>query len=275
MKKLLTLFIGFSFILPFAIVANETKIIITAAERRMAERITAEQLKDYLYFVASDEMGGRNTPSRGLDITAKFLALNLKRWGFKPAGDNGTFFQKMMLSKRIVSPEDVKLSLNGKSFNYSKDYLLINGNGVGSGSLVFVKSGWMVKSKGINDFEGVDVKNKFILIKGDRFTGIGVAPPKGVKLEDLKGKRGTDWADPLTYAKKYGAKGVMILPTRQINKAWKRIEEFLDKERMWGGRRVRRNSQKAVSKRIRFRYFLLHEMWRKKSLQERLPIQSL
>lgn len=233
MKKLLTLFIGFSFIFPFAILANETKIIITAAERKMAKRITVEQLKDYLYFVASDEMGGRNTPSRGLDITAKFLALNLKRWGFKPAGDNGTFFQKMMLSKSAVSPKDIKLSLNGKNLNYSKDYLLINGNGIGSGSLVFVKSGWMVKSKGINDFEGVDVKNKIILIKGDRFTGRGVALPKGVKLEDLKGKKGIGWADPLTYAKKYGAKGVMILPTRQINNAWKRLGGFLGNERIW------------------------------------------
>lgn len=45
------------------------------AARKAAEQITAEQLKDYLYFVASDEMEGRDTPSRGLDLTAKFIAI--------------------------------------------------------------------------------------------------------------------------------------------------------------------------------------------------------
>lgn len=44
---------------------------------RAAEHITAEQLKDYVDFIASDELEGRDTPSRGLDIAAKFIALRL------------------------------------------------------------------------------------------------------------------------------------------------------------------------------------------------------
>src|ERR671910_46953 len=75
---------------------------ITPAERKIAEGITADQLKNYLYFVASDAMEGRDTPSRGLDITAEFLKMNLSRWGFKPAGDNGTFFQKMELTVESI-----------------------------------------------------------------------------------------------------------------------------------------------------------------------------
>ncbi|HZI88681.1 MAG TPA: hypothetical protein VFD48_17745, partial [Pyrinomonadaceae bacterium] len=54
-----------------------------------AEQITTSQLRDYLTFIASDEMEGRDTPSRGLDLTAKFLAMNLGHWGLKPAGDDG------------------------------------------------------------------------------------------------------------------------------------------------------------------------------------------
>jgi len=41
------------------------------------------QMRAYLSFIASDEMEGRDTPSRGLDTTAKFIAMNLTRWGFK------------------------------------------------------------------------------------------------------------------------------------------------------------------------------------------------
>jgi len=59
------------------------------AFRASVETITAAQLKDYLSFVASDEMEGRLTPSRGLDITARFMATLLARWGVKPAGDSG------------------------------------------------------------------------------------------------------------------------------------------------------------------------------------------
>ena len=45
--------------------AQIAKIKITSAEKRIAEGVTAKQLSDYLYFVASDEMEGRDTPSRG------------------------------------------------------------------------------------------------------------------------------------------------------------------------------------------------------------------
>src|SRR5713226_7432702 len=63
----------------------------TTVNARGVDTISAAQLKNYLSFIASDEMEGRDTPSRGLDTTAKFIAMNLSRWGFKPAGDNGTF----------------------------------------------------------------------------------------------------------------------------------------------------------------------------------------
>lgn len=79
--------------------AAQTSVKITTAEKKIVEGVTAKQLSDYLYFVASDEMEGRDTPSRGLDTTAKFIALNLSRWGFKPAGDDGTFFQKIALKR--------------------------------------------------------------------------------------------------------------------------------------------------------------------------------
>jgi hypothetical protein len=97
MKKTLPAFLLVVTILVQTFAAQSVRI--SSAERRIAETITATQLSDYLYFVASDEMEGRDTPSRGLDLTAKFIAMNLSRWGFKPAGDNGTFFQKFALKR--------------------------------------------------------------------------------------------------------------------------------------------------------------------------------
>src|SRR5437762_7793569 len=62
------------------------------AEVKAADKITAAALSERLHYVASDEMQGRDTPSPGLDATAKYIADNLKRWHIKPAGDDGTYF---------------------------------------------------------------------------------------------------------------------------------------------------------------------------------------
>src|SRR5437868_15318280 len=99
-------FLAFLIILAFvgqSLAQTAPAIKATPLERRVADGVTAKQLSNYLYFVASDEMEGRDTPSRGLDTIAKFIALNLTNWGFKPAGDDGTFFQKIDL--RGTSPD--------------------------------------------------------------------------------------------------------------------------------------------------------------------------
>ena len=67
--------------------------------RRAAGRISNVQLRRDLYFVASDEMGGRDTPSPGLDATARFLSARLQRVGLRPAGVDGTFFERIAVCR--------------------------------------------------------------------------------------------------------------------------------------------------------------------------------
>ena len=94
-----------------------TTFTVSAAKqapvRKSAEAITAAELKDYLSFVASDEMEGRATPSRGLDTTAKFLATILSRNGVKPAGDDGTYFQRIALKKEKVVADGTQVEVAG------------------------------------------------------------------------------------------------------------------------------------------------------------------
>src|ERR1051325_331174 len=59
--------------------------------------ITELQLRSFLTFIASDELEGRNTPSNGLNTAARYITSNLMRWGVKPAGDKGSYFQKIEL----------------------------------------------------------------------------------------------------------------------------------------------------------------------------------
>src|SRR6266480_1007513 len=91
------------------------------ASQRGADTINAAQLKDYLSFIASDEMEGRDTPSRGLDTTAKFLAMNLQRWGFKPAGDDGSFMQRIALRRDRVDASQTRVEFNTQLATIGED----------------------------------------------------------------------------------------------------------------------------------------------------------
>src|SRR5215213_6785784 len=123
---------------------------VTPAERKIAAAITADQMSSYLHFVASDAMEGRDTPSRGLDTTAEFLKMNLSRWGFKPAGDNGTFFQKIELSSESIDTANNLLQVEGKTFNLGTDFYRLTGNGSANALMVFAGNGWVIKSKNID-----------------------------------------------------------------------------------------------------------------------------
>ena len=108
---------------------KNSKTAITTAPATTAPRfgntdgITAQQLRNYLEFIASDELEGRDTPSRGLDIAAMYIADHLKAWGIKPAGDNGAYFQKFPLSRMKIDAQNTRLSLNNQSFVYGEDFL--------------------------------------------------------------------------------------------------------------------------------------------------------
>ncbi len=185
--------------------------------RQASEQITAAQLKDYLYYVASDEMEGRDTPSRGLDLTAKFLALQLSRWGLKPAGDNGTFFQRIELTRYSVNPATTIFQIGGRQLAYGTDFMAgPSTSSVSNAPLVFAGNGWFIKSKNIDPLKDIDVTGKIVVVYADAF-------PRGItRFQELRalGKQGEDWMSPVNYAKKKGAAGVIFINTPNTLKDW-------------------------------------------------------
>jgi hypothetical protein len=168
------------------------------------EGVTAAQMKDYLTLIASDEMEGRDTPSRGLDLTAKYLASQLSRWGLKPAGDAGGYFQSIALRRSKVDAPHTFAEINGRAFIYGEDFLASVFAGSVSGQLVYVSNGWVIKSKNLDPYQGVEVKDKIVVVNS-------VALPKGVTPDEL-GKRGENFDVPRDAAQKRGAKGIIYIP---------------------------------------------------------------
>ncbi len=231
-KKLLALFLLLTFVFQTAALA-QTATKPSSPARRAAETITADTLKDYLYYVASDEMEGRDTPSRGLDLTAKFIALNLKRWNFKPAGDDGTFFQKIALSRDVADPEKNTLEIGGQNLTYGEQFFRVAGDdAVVNAPLVFAKDGWFVKSKNIDALGGVDVRGKILVLTSEGFNRNTLTPfPSGIAPRDLAGVQGVDWASPMTYAKQKGAVGIILVASPATQKNWERVGEALSRGR--------------------------------------------
>ena len=196
----------------------QVKVKLTSDERRVADRVTADQLRNYLFFVASDEMEGRDTPSRGLDLTAKFIGLNLKNWGLKPAGDDGTFYQKMDLVRYKINSASTLAAVGGQQLVWGTDFIANpNAGSVANAQLVFAGNGWFVRSKNLDPLKDVDAQGKVVVIYAE-------GGPRGMTFQQMlaSGKQGVDWMDPVAYAKQKGAVGLITLATPGMINNWER-----------------------------------------------------
>jgi Zn-dependent M28 family amino/carboxypeptidase len=100
--------------------AAKAKAVATAPAYGNSDAITELELKVYDYFLASDQLEGRNLPSRGFDTAALYVASHLAEWGLKPAGSTeGTdgplqpYFMPFELATRSVVEAESKISLTG------------------------------------------------------------------------------------------------------------------------------------------------------------------
>ncbi len=199
------------------------------------EQITAPQLKAYLTFVASDEMEGRNTPSRGLDTTALFISTLLTRWGAKPMGDDGTYFQKISLAQYQLDSAKTRLDFTGGDFKYGTDYFASVRDASATAPVIWGSDGWLVKSKNKDAYVSVDPKGKIVLLP---FFD-GSTPPKGITRADLGSKQGTDWANPADYATARGAVGIIYVIPESMDASFDRLQggygsDFLYMEKFKG-----------------------------------------
>lgn len=169
--------------------------------------ITPAELREHLSFLASDELGGRYTLSTNFPIAARYLATRLQAWGYKPAGDNGTFFQHFDLISSKPKPDQsaLTLNLNGQpsEFKVGDFFSQDAKDGSAEGSVVFVGYGISSPEQKHDDYAGLDVKGKIVLVAdGD---------PKEVDRSRLKDTESGEAA-----ARAHGAVGIISLPSRRF-----------------------------------------------------------
>jgi Zn-dependent M28 family amino/carboxypeptidase len=193
----------------FLAIAVVTQPVLAQTKFGNNAAITPSRLRAHLELIASDELEGRDTPSRGLDVATLYVATQLKLWGAKPAGDNGTFFQKIPLTSRAIDRTGSTLQFGGKTYSYGASLQAGNVAFQGSGKMVYCGHGFVVKSKNLDPYAGLDVKGKIVVIA----TGM----PAGVSFSDLR-LPGSE--RPAQAAKARGAMGVLIVADASDNTSW-------------------------------------------------------
>lgn len=191
---------------------NET-VLFTKPSESPANAVTAEQLRDYLAFIASDELEGRDTPSRGLNTAAQFIATLLSRWNVKPAGEDGTYYQLIGLRQTTVDQFASTADIDNQHFGYGDGFIAQPAAGSVSAPMVYVGHGYRHAAKNINPYKGIDVKGK-IVVYSDMM-------PKGTTFRDFpSAQRGTAWDSPASFAERNGAKGLIVLPSFRTLARW-------------------------------------------------------
>jgi peptidase M28-like protein len=72
---------------------------------RAAATITAPDVARRIGIIADDSMMGRDTPSRGLDLTAQYVADQFRKFGLRPGGDSSSWFQRYPITRRRLDLE--------------------------------------------------------------------------------------------------------------------------------------------------------------------------
>jgi len=94
-----------------AIVVTVLALLLRAADSKLTppmqsilDAISADSLRGHLSFIASDALEGRETPSRGLDVAAEYIAAQFRRAGLDPAAGD-SYFQTAKLLVREQNPD--------------------------------------------------------------------------------------------------------------------------------------------------------------------------
>ncbi|QYK56591.1 MAG: M28 family peptidase [Fimbriimonadaceae bacterium] len=137
-------------------------------------RVSQERLRDHLEFVASDLMEGRDTPSRGLDVTALYLATQCKLMGLRSVLPGGSYWQTIPLSQPRVEADSLVFEVNGKALQAGTDYAPRPTQGAAQGEMVYLGNGWVVPAQRLDPYQGVDIKGKIAVVNGQTPDGVSL-----------------------------------------------------------------------------------------------------
>ena len=195
-----------------------TPLTVSAQQSRAAAPITAAEVDAHLRFLSSDLLEGRAPATRGGQLAAEYIASELREDGIAP-GANGSYFQDVPIDIVGAQQQTIRVSTGGKApatLRYPDDVVMWAGSATDSsamrGEVVFVGYGVDAPENKWNDFKGMDLKGKVLLI----LVNDPPAPPNEPTL--FGGKAMTyygRWTYKFEEAERQGAAGALIIHTTE------------------------------------------------------------
>jgi len=175
--------------------------------------ISSHTLFDYIKELTSEKYDGRLTGTSGYNASAEWAIGLFKKWGIMPAGDKGTYLQAYPNPYTLVF-QGGELSLNipvkggfiKKRYRYEDEFIPggTSGSGEVTAEVVFVGYGITAPELGYDDYKGMDVKGKIVLM--DREVPVSPEP----NIEAFKKWRPYSFHQyKLENAVAHGAKGMI------------------------------------------------------------------
>ena len=143
-----------------------------AATHAFVPDIAAPDFAQMVKTLASDEFEGRAPGSPGEEKTIEYIKAQYERIGLQPGGDDGSFFQTVPMTETTADPSTtLKLDVDGKTreLKFGDDMVLGTRTGkpdikVSDSELVFVGYGVDAPEQQWNDYAGVDVRGKTVVM---------------------------------------------------------------------------------------------------------------
>ncbi len=183
------------------------------------ETINPEHIRWHVRYLSHDLLEGRGTGQRGGDLAAEYIATQFAEYGLKPAGDHGTYMQRVPLVGITTLPE-TKFSLvpkQGETMNLKPldEYVAYDQTQQPESDIdaevVFVGYGIEAPEYNWDDYKGVDVRGKVLLML--------VNEPPSDDLKFFKGKALTyygRWTYKYEEGLRKGAVGVLLIHQSQM-----------------------------------------------------------
>ncbi len=145
--------------------------LTTAAEKAASQVIEAHVLRAHVRFLAHDLLEGRGPGSRGDALAQAYIATQFELHGLKPAGVDGTYFQPFELVGITGHPKTMAFTApSGRTeLKFHEDFIAVSGvqeaqARLAESELVFVGYGIVAPEYGWDDFKGMDLRGKTLLI---------------------------------------------------------------------------------------------------------------
>jgi hypothetical protein len=174
--------------------------------------INSQTLYDYVKEMASEKYEGRLTGTEGFNKSARWLISHLKKWGVKPAGDDGTYLQAFPNPYTLIYPEcHVAMHVpfgDGvikKYYRYVEEFIpgSTSGSGEVTEEVIYVGYGITAPELGFDEYAGLDVEGKIVMMERE-------APVSPREAEAFKKWRPYSFHQyKLENAVAHGAKGML------------------------------------------------------------------